>query len=261
MNNNFSNSKGWIRSFRVWQNTPIINKDAFHFALWQHLNLMASHQEREVEFDGNMYTLKPGELITGRKSLSIITKIDESKIQRILKRFERSGLIYQKTTNRNRLIGIIFGEKDKQTEHPFEQHKMIPNKSNQIRSSDSRLMNEHQTVQNMVENRTTNEQQVNTNKNDNNEIMEEVVTENQPLHQQTINLFELWGQKPDKGQMFLCANLIKQHGLEIVTEAFLISSKRSSNTDDKRNLGYVEAIVQNENRQNNNIREQRRIGE
>lgn len=58
-------------------------------------------------FKGEKITLKPGQLITGRKVLSSELKIDENKVTRILKTFENEQQIEQQTSNKNRLITIV----------------------------------------------------------------------------------------------------------------------------------------------------------
>lgn len=47
-----------------------------------------------------------GQLITGRKSIAEKFKIDENKVQRILKKFEKQHQIEQQMSNKNRLITI-----------------------------------------------------------------------------------------------------------------------------------------------------------
>lgn len=84
-------------------------------------------------------TLKKGQLLTGRKSISEKLKIDENKVQRILKILENEHQIEQQTSNQNRLITIVSWDKYQEDEQQIEQQ--LNNK------------------------RTTTEQQVNTNKN------------------------------------------------------------------------------------------------
>ena len=83
--------------------------------------------------------LKPGQLITGRKSIALALHIDESKVERILKSLKSEQQIEQQTSSKNRLISITNWEFYQQSEQQNEQQ--VNNK------------------------RTTSEQQVNTNKN------------------------------------------------------------------------------------------------
>ena len=107
MSHNIKKEKGWIKGYRYWLDDPIILKDSDHFSIWILLVLSAAHKEREFEFGGKRCKLNPGELITGRKSISSKLKINESKVQRILKCLHNNGLIFQKTTNRFRFIKIL----------------------------------------------------------------------------------------------------------------------------------------------------------
>lgn len=132
---------GWISLHRKLLDNPIVCKDPDHIAVWIYLLLNATHSGYDTIFEGSRITLKPGQLITGRKSISSSLKISESKVQRILKTFEIEHQIEQQTTPRNRLISILNWSQYQQTEQVFEQQ--LNNK------------------------RTTTEQQVNTNNNDN----------------------------------------------------------------------------------------------
>lgn len=74
-------------------------------------------------FDGaNLHPLEAGQLVTGRKKLSAETGIGQSKIERILKTFEKCGQIEQQTNSRNRIITILSWEKyqisEQQTNSP-----------------------------------------------------------------------------------------------------------------------------------------------
>jgi len=51
--------------------------------------------------------LSPGQLITGRKSISNAFNMDESKVQRIINVLKDQQQITQQTSNKNRLITII----------------------------------------------------------------------------------------------------------------------------------------------------------
>jgi DNA-binding transcriptional regulator YhcF (GntR family) len=106
------------------------------------LLLNATHKEYEALFRGRSIKLQPGQLITGRRSIAAFLKINENKVQRILKLLKNEHLIEQQACNRNRLITILSWNKYQKTE---QQNKQQVNNR-----------------------RTTGEQQVNTNNNDNN---------------------------------------------------------------------------------------------
>lgn len=130
---------GFVKIYRKMLDNPVVCKDNDYFRVWIYLLLNAMHKESSVMFNGEKITLNPGQLITGRKLISGKCKVSESKVHRILKAFENEQQIKQQTTNKNRLITIL-------NWHKYQ-------------------FNEQQTEQQMNNNRTTNEQQVNTNKN------------------------------------------------------------------------------------------------
>lgn len=126
---------GWIKVHRSvlekgWSNRPDF------VALWIHLLLQATHEKREVFWNGNTIILLPGQFISGRLKMAAITGIQESKLERILKCFESEQQIEQRKTSTSRLISICNWNIYQEGEQPFEQ----------------RMNNE----------RTTNEQRVNT---------------------------------------------------------------------------------------------------
>lgn len=133
-------SDGWVKAHRSMLENPVVSKDSDHLAVWMYLLLNATHKEQEKMFAGKKITLQPGQLITGRKKIAEEFKINESKVQRILKLFESEQQIEQQTSNANRLITIVnwclYQENEQQNE------RLVNNKC------------------------TTNEQPVNTNKNE-----------------------------------------------------------------------------------------------
>lgn len=100
-------ASGWVKVYRKLLDNPVVCKDSDYLAVWVYLLLSAAHNDYSVIFKGEKITLKPGQLITGRKSISQKLKIDESKIQRILSLYENEQQIKQQTTNQNRLISIL----------------------------------------------------------------------------------------------------------------------------------------------------------
>jgi DNA-binding MarR family transcriptional regulator len=132
-------NNGWIKLHRKMQDNPIIMKDADHLAVWMYLLLNATHAEYPALFKGEKIMLKPGQLITGRKSIAAKLSISESKVTRTLKAFENEQQIEQQTSNKNRLISILNWDLYQSAE---QQNELQVNN-----------------------NRTTTEQQVNTNKN------------------------------------------------------------------------------------------------
>lgn len=134
--------EGWIKIHRKILENPIICKDSDYLAVWIYLLLNATHKEIPALFKGKKIILQKGQLITGRKSMSNQLKISESKIYRIINDFKSEQQIEQQTSNQNSLITILNWDKYQQIEQPNEQQ--------------------------MNNERTTDEQRVNTNKNDKN---------------------------------------------------------------------------------------------
>lgn len=133
------NNNGYIKLYRKILDNPIVCKDMEHFIVWIYLLLNATHKEHDVVFKNERVTLKAGQILTGRKKIGQRFNIDENKVQRILKYFEKQHQIEQQMSSKNRLITIVNWK-----EYQLERQQI------------------EQQVNN---NRTTSEQQVNTNKN------------------------------------------------------------------------------------------------
>lgn len=99
--------QGWVKMYRDILENPIVCKDSEYFAIWSYLLLQAVHADKDAVFAGERITLKPGQLITGRKQIAKHFKISESKVQRVLKVFEEENQITQTSSNKNRLISIL----------------------------------------------------------------------------------------------------------------------------------------------------------
>ena len=127
--------EGYVKIYRKLIDNPIIFKDNDHLAVWMYLLLNATHKPIKAFFKDREIVLQRGQLITGRKKIAEKLNINESKVQRILKLFECEHQIEQQTGTKNRLISIV--------------------KWDEYQIGDINLNN----------NRTTSEQQVNTNKN------------------------------------------------------------------------------------------------
>jgi hypothetical protein len=123
----------WVKLYEKIENSAIY-QDSEMVHLWLHLLIKATKFEYKVDWGGKEIVLKPGQLITGRKKLSSVLKIHESKIQRFLKRFEKWHMIEQRTNRQSRIITIL----------NWDQYQ-----SNEQRSNNDR---------------TTSEQRLNTNK-------------------------------------------------------------------------------------------------
>lgn len=112
-------------------------KNGNHLRVWLYLLLKANHKADKIMWNGGTLEVKEGQLVTGRKAISLDTSISESSIERALKYLEIEQQIEQQKTTKFRLITII-----KWKEYQVKENSRTDNK------------------------RTTNGQQTDTNKND-----------------------------------------------------------------------------------------------
>jgi len=98
---------GWVKIHRKMLENPVVCKDNDHLAIWIYLLVNATHKEIPAMFQGRKITLKPGQLVTGRKSISEQLSVSESKVHRVLLLFENDQQIEQQTSNKNRIISIV----------------------------------------------------------------------------------------------------------------------------------------------------------
>jgi len=130
--------QGWISLHRKIQDS-IIYSDSQAVHLFIHLLLKANHTDKDFLFNGALTSVKRGQVLTGRKALSVETGINESKIQRLLKTFETCNMIEQQTNNKNRLISIVNYHLYQSSEH----------QTNIKRTTDEQQMNTNNNVNNV----------------------------------------------------------------------------------------------------------------
>jgi len=98
---------GWVKIHRKMLENPVVCKDNDHLAIWIYLLVNATHKEIPAMFQGRKITLKPGQLVTGRKSIAEQLSVSESKVKRILLLFESDQQIERQRSNQNSLISIV----------------------------------------------------------------------------------------------------------------------------------------------------------
>jgi len=128
---------GWISLHRKILDNPVVCKDSDYFAVWVYLILTATHEGMYKLFKKEKILLNPGELITSRKSISSKLKIQESKIERILKAFENEQQIEQQTSNACRLVKLVNYAEYQNIKQQDEQ------RMNNERTTDEQRMNTH----------------------------------------------------------------------------------------------------------------------
>lgn len=211
--------EGWIKLHRKLLENPIITKDSDYLSVWIYLLLNTTHKEYDVLFKGKRMTLKPGQLITGRKVISKKLKVDENKVQRILKTLENEQQIEQQKSNKNRLITIVSWDKYQQDEQQIEQQ--------------------------VNNNCTTSEQQVNTNKNVKNikndkNVITTISESCIDGLQKVIDFYQSnVGQLTPYGLEIL-SDYAKEMDNELIIYAMQISVEAN-----KRTIQYIKAILNN----------------
>ncbi len=128
--------QSWVKLWRKSTNTRFF-KCCELWGFWCQLLLLVNYKEGYTSW--GVKTL-PGQFCTGRKALSAISGLSESKVERFLKKLEIEHQIEQQKTSKYRIITIVNWATHQATEQDIEQQ--ANNK------------------------RTTSEQQVNTNKKD-----------------------------------------------------------------------------------------------
>lgn len=109
-------TKGYVKLYREWFDHPVINKDNDHWMVWCYLCINATHTQISMMFAGEMITLQPRQLITGRYAISASCRVQESKVRRILIEFEKYHLIDRQRSNKNSLITILPTDAEKESD-------------------------------------------------------------------------------------------------------------------------------------------------
>lgn len=212
---------GWIKLHRKMLDNPVVWKDSDHLAVWIYLLLNATHKDMDVLFKNKRITLKPGQLITGRKSIASQLSISDSKVKRVLLAFESDQQIDRQRSNKNSLITILNWCEYQQ--------------------------NDQQNDQQVTSKRPASDQQVTTNKNIKN-------IKNNTIVDFFDQIWKLYPKKEGKGQVSLTQKKkLYDIGLEEMTRAIERYKKAKEGTDRKYlqngstffNSGYVDYLDAN----------------
>lgn len=121
------NNNGWIKLHRKILESPIIMKDPDHIAIWVWLLLNVTHTVKKVDFAGKIISLQPGQLTCGRQQIAEGSKVDRSKVERVLNLLKSEQQIEQQTTNKCRLITVInwiqYQQVEQQSEQPVSNNR------------------------------------------------------------------------------------------------------------------------------------------
>lgn len=85
--------KGFALLHRKIQETEFYRKDSQAVHLWVHLIMSANYTEAAVKTEYGVIQLQRGQFITGRNTLAAETGIEPNRIQYLLKKFKKLGMI------------------------------------------------------------------------------------------------------------------------------------------------------------------------
>lgn len=209
-------NNGYIKLYRQILKNPVVCKDSDHFSIWVYLLLNATHDNLDAIFNGVRITLKPGQLITGRKSISNDLNVDESKVRRVLNLFEKDQQISRQRSNKNSLITIL--------------------KWSLYQGSDQ------QNEQQPTNNRPTSDQQVTTNKNEKNDNNEKN-DKNTNLNKKDVVRFK----KPNLDEII---KYIREENLRVDENVFFDYYESNGWVVGKNKMKDWKATLRNWNRKN-----------
>ena len=143
-------SQGWIKLHRelldkaIWKTSTPEQKIILITLL-----LMANHEENEWEWNGERYSVQPGQMITSLKSIAEACGkgVTIQNVRTAIDRFEKYEFLTSKSTNKNRLITIV----------NYTKYQGVENEPNK------------QTNKQLTSNQQAANKQLTTNKNDKND--------------------------------------------------------------------------------------------
>ena len=142
-------NNGWIKLHRKMLDNPVVFKDADHVAVWVYLLLEATHKDYRTLLGGKPITLKPGQLITGRKKIANILRINEHKVERVLNLLKSEHQIEQQGTSRGSLITIVHWDEYQNFEQQDEQQVSNSRATSEQQVSTKQEYKEHKNNKNI----------------------------------------------------------------------------------------------------------------
>lgn len=192
---------GWIKLHRKLQLKGYYTQSQY-VHLWVHLLLSANHKSNEYMTNGQIIHIKAGQLLTGRKQLSVGTGIPESTIERILKLLENEHQIEQQKTTKYRLITIVNWSEHQKTDSTSDSQRTANGQPADTNNNVKKDKNEKNTRQGATRGKTSSSKYT-------------------PLGAEVIRAFEVVDPK-NKGyyanttQRAACDFLIAEYGLQEV---------------------------------------------
>jgi len=252
--------QGWIKLYRKLLENPIVCKDSDHLAVWVYLLLNATHEAYPALFKGKKITLEPGQLITGRKSISNKLSVSESKVKRILIELENDHQIDRQRSNQNSLISILNWDKyqdcadvEIEEQNTYKIHTQKNKKNDQPVTIQNCYITTHSSEsfdnsdQPVTSHRPASDQPVTTNKNVKN-------NKNNIYVDFFEQIWQLYPKKEGKGQVSLTQKKkLYSIGLEEMTRAIDRYKKDKQGTEKQYlkngstffNSGYVDYLDAN----------------
>jgi hypothetical protein len=184
--------QGYVKLYRKTMYSPIW-QDPYYFKLWMYCLMKASHKEHEQLVGNQLVELKPGEFVTGRTSLAedlnkgMKPKMKQSEISwwRYLNNLSKWEMLNIKKTNKYSVVAIT--------------------KWHEYQGNEQQVNNK----------RTSNEHQMNTNKNGNNVKNDK----NNDYSSDFLEFWSLYPRKLDKKKAYKSfKTVIKKHPIDKLLE-------------------------------------------
>ena len=131
--------EGWIKLHRKLYEKGFSGMPDY-VAIWLYILVHAQHKDQEIVLNKQVVKINRGSLITGRKKLSSVTGVSESKTYRILKYLEIEQQIEQQKFNKFTVISIVNYDKYQASEQ--EDAQQVNNR----RTTDEQQMNTYKNV-------------------------------------------------------------------------------------------------------------------
>ena len=102
-------SSGWIKLYRQLQDCWIwLDKESFDKrSAWVDLLLTANHSDKKILFNGELITVKRGQILTSVRKLSAKWKWSVNKVYRFLKLLESDEMLQKESDKDRTLLTIV----------------------------------------------------------------------------------------------------------------------------------------------------------